>query len=241
MALPLGADRDLELAAGILGIATGPLELDALPPAQAVAIFHQQQPLAGARGHQGHFGLLPGLIGALVEGDGNLVGPCLLATAAPGVTAYLHPQARLMALTVLHLQSIPARRQLQRERGRPLAIQLQGLLLLQIGLAVELVLPPLPIGVVPVVVAVLVDKAHLHRPRHRLTLLIEVEDLEGQRLAPLYPIRHEVGLERWPLAARGPAILGAAAIDGAATGFGERHPIGHLQRPEGAHPVELIS
>jgi hypothetical protein len=47
MALPLGADRDLELAAGILGIATGPLELDALPPAQAVAIFHQQQPLPG--------------------------------------------------------------------------------------------------------------------------------------------------------------------------------------------------
>ena len=146
-----------------------------------------------------------------------------------------------MALTVLHLQPIPARRQLQRERGRPLAIQLQGLLLLQIGLAVELVLPPLPIGVVPVVVAVLVDEAHLHRPRHRLALLIEVEDLEGERLAPLYPIRHKIGLERRPLAARGPAILGAAAIDGAATGFGERHPISHLQRPEGAHPIELIS
>ncbi len=146
-----------------------------------------------------------------------------------------------MALTILHFQPIPARRQLQRERGRPLAIQLQGLLLLQIRLAVELVLPPLAIGVVPVVVAVLVDKAHLHRPRHRLALLIEVEDLEGERLAPLYPIRHKIGLERRPLAACGPAILGAAAIDSATAGLGERHPIGHLQRPEGAHPIELIS
>ncbi len=192
--LPLRADRDLELAAGILGIATGALELDTLPPAQAVAIFHHKQPLAGARGHQGHFGLVTRLIGAFVESDGNLVRPCLLATTAPGVTADLHPQAGLMALTVLNLQPIPARRQLQRERGRPLAIQLQGLLLLQIGLTVELVLPPLAIGVVPVVVAVLVDKAHLHRPRHRLALLIKVEDLEGERLAPLYPIRHEIGL-----------------------------------------------
>ncbi|MNH05175.1 hypothetical protein D3C79_644910 [compost metagenome] len=92
----------------------------------------------------------------------------------------------------------------------------------------------------PVVVAVLVDKAHLHRPRHRLALVIEVEDLEGERLAPFYPIRHKIGLERGPLAARGPAILGVAAIDGAATGLGERHPIGHLQRPEGAHPIEFI-
>ncbi|MNM92880.1 hypothetical protein D3C81_1052290 [compost metagenome] len=219
MTLPLGADRDLELAAGILGIATGTLELDTLPPAQAVAIFHQQQPLAGVRGHQGHFCLVARLIGAFVEGDGNLVGPRLLATTAPGVTADLHPQARLMALTVLHLQSIPARRQLQTEGGRPLAIELQGLLLLQIGLAVEFVLPPLPIGVVPVVIAVLVDKAHLHRPRHQLPLVIEVEDLEGKRLSPLYPIRHKISLECRPLAARGPAILGAAAIDGAATGL----------------------
>ena len=145
-----------------------------------------------------------------------------------------------MALTVLHLQSIPARRQLQTEGGRPLAIELQGLLLLQIGLAVEFVLPPLPIGVVPVVIAVLVDKAHLHSPHHRLALLIEVEDLEGERFAPLYPIRHEIGLERRPLAARWPTILGTAAIDGAATGLGEGHPIGHLQRPEGTHAIPLI-
>ena len=71
-------------------------------------------------------------------------------------------------------------------------------------------------------------------------LLIEVEDQEGERLAPLYPISNEIGLERRPLAARGPAKLGAAAIDGATTGLGERHPISHLQRPEGAHPIEFI-
>ncbi|MNS71100.1 hypothetical protein D3C72_1044560 [compost metagenome] len=93
----------------------------------------------------------------------------------------------------------------------------------------------------PVVIAVLVDKAHLHRPRHQLPLVIEVEDLEGKRLSPLYPIRHKISLECRPLAARGPAILGAAAIDGAATGLGKGDPIGHLQRPEGAHPIEFIS
>ncbi|MNH36108.1 hypothetical protein D3C79_968680 [compost metagenome] len=70
---------------------------------------------------------------------------------------------------------------------------------------------------------------------------IEVEDLEGERLAPFHPIGHKIGLERRPLAARGPAILGAATIDGATAGLGERHPIGHLQRPEDAHPIELIS
>ncbi|MNF66043.1 hypothetical protein D3C84_478260 [compost metagenome] len=238
--MPLGADGDLELATpfplpGAFGV-----QLDALPPAQAVAIFHQQQPLARTRCHQGHLGLVASLIGALVEGDGNLVGPRLLATAAPGVAADLQPQAGLMALTVLHLQPIPARRQRQTEGGRPLAIQLQGLLLLQIRLAVELVLPPLPIGVVPVVVAVLVDETHLHLALHRLPLVVEVEDLEGQRLAPFHPISHEVGLEGGPLAARWPTILGAAAIDGAATGLGERHPVGHLQRPEGTHAIQLI-
>ena len=172
MTLPLGADRDLELAAGILGITIGPLELDALPPAQAVAIFHQQQPLARTGGDQGHLGLVASLIGTFVEGDGNLVGPRLLATAAPGVAADLEPQAGLMTLAVLHLEAIPAGRERQAEGGRPLAVQLQGLLLLQIGLAVELVLPPLAVGVVPVVVAVLVDQAHLHLARHRLALVV---------------------------------------------------------------------
>ncbi|MNC11435.1 hypothetical protein D3C75_591330 [compost metagenome] len=145
-----------------------------------------------------------------------------------------------MTLAVLHLEAIPAGRERQAEGGRPLAVQLQGLLLLQIGLAVELVLPPLAVGVVPVVVAVLVDQAHLHLPRHRLALVVEVEDLEGERFAPLYPLCHEIGPEGGPLAAGGPAVLGAAAIDGAATGLGERHPVGHLQRPEGTHAIQLI-
>ncbi|MNX30764.1 hypothetical protein D3C86_609390 [compost metagenome] len=240
MTLPLGADGDLELATpfplpGAFGV-----QLDALPPAQAVAIFHQQQPLARTGSDQGYFRLVSGLIGTFVEGDGNLVGPRLLATAAPGVTADLQPQAGLMALAVLHLEAIPTGRKRQAEGGRPLAVQLQGLLLLQIGLAVELVLPPLAVGVVPVVVAVLVDQAHLHLARHRLALVVEVEDLEGERFAPLYPLCHEIGPEGGPLAVGGPAVLGTAAIDGAATGLGERHPVGHLQRPEGTHAIQLI-
>ena len=220
VALPLRADGDLELATRLCQSTAFGSQLDTLPPAQAVTILHQQEPLARTGGNQRHFRLVTRLIGAFIEGDGNLVRPRLLTTATPGVTADLDPQTGLMALTVLHLQPIPARRQGQAEGGRPLAIQLQCLLLLQIGLTVELVLPPFAIGVVPVVVTVFVDQTHLHLARHRLALLIEVEDLERQRLAPLHSVCHEIGLECRPLATGGPAVLGTAAIDRPATGLG---------------------
>ena len=125
------------------GIAAGPLSSMRCHQRRPSPSSTSSNPCRGA-GPPKSLWPCPRLIGALVEGDGNLVGPCLLPTAAPGVTAYLHPQARLMAPDCSPPPIDTSRRQLQRERGRPPCHPAAGSAPAQIGLAVEPYFHPSP-------------------------------------------------------------------------------------------------